>query len=378
MKPFQLIILALLILGCQTKKEKPQQVADKQENKSTTSFFVGTYTDTLSKGIYSYSLADDGKLEKIELAATSVSPSFLTKSTDSKYLLAVNETDNNNGNGTVESYSINGDSLKFISRSSSGGAHPCFITINKNGNVLVANYTGGNVGLLQLNSNGKLSDLLDVQQHTGKGIKKQQNAPHAHSVWFDSDNERIISIDLGTNELWFSKLDSSQQKLEFTYPKKLKMDKGAGPRHLSFHPNGKWVYVINELNSTVSLLEKNENNILEKKASFSTLPDDYTEDSFCADIHISSDGKFLYASNRGHNSLAIFNINSKNGSLQLTAHQSVHGNWPRNFALSPNEDYIIVANQLSGNIVSFKRDTTTGLLEYTDEIKITAPVCILF
>ena len=377
MKLLQVIAITLLIISCQTKKEKPQQVESKQEKKNTTSFFVGTYTDTLSKGIYTYTLTDDGKLEKIGLAAISENPSFLTKSTDNNYLLAVNEIDSNEGNGTVESYRIDGDSLNFISRSSSGGAHPCFITVNKNGNVLAANYTGGNVGLLQLNSKGTLSELLDVQQHTGKGTKKQQNAPHAHAAWFESDNENVISVDLGTNELWFSKLDASQQKFQFTEPKTLKMDKGAGPRHLSFHPNGKWIYIINELNSSVSLVNKTATNTYEKIASFSTLPKDYTEDSYCADIHISSDGKFLYASNRGHNSIAIFNI-LEDGSLQLTAHQSVHGNWPRNFALSPNENFIIVANQHSGNIVSFKRDATTGLLEFTDEIKITTPVCILF
>ena len=377
MKPFQFIILALLAIGCQTKKETPQQKEVKQEKKHT-SFFVGTYTDTISKGIYTYTLSEEGKLEKVGLAALTTNPSFLVKSFDHNYLLAVNEIDSNNGNGTVESYNINGDSLKFISRSSSGGAHPCFITVNKNGNVLTANYTGGNIGLLQLNSEGVLSDLLDIQQHTGKGTKKQQNTAHAHSAWFEADNNNIISVDLGTNELWFSKLDTSQQKLQFSSPKTLKMDEGAGPRHLSFHPNEKWIYSINELNSTVSLLEKTKNNTLEKKASFSTLPDGYTEDSYCADIHISSDGKFLYASNRGHNSIAVFSINSENGSLQSISHQSTKGNWPRNFSLSPDENYIIVANQHSNNLVSLKRDATTGLLKFTDEISAPSPVCILF
>ena len=376
MKRFQITILTILIIGCQTKKEtsKPKEV--KPETK-TTSFFVGTYTDTISKGIYSYSLSEDGKLKKIGLAAVSENPSFLTKTTDNKFLLVVNETNDNNGSGTIESFHINGDSLTFISKSPSGGAHPCFVTVNKNGNVLIANYTGGNIGLLQLSSEGKLSDLLDIQQHTGKGTKKQQNAPHAHSAWFEANNTSIISVDLGTDELWFSKIDTIAHKLQFTTPKTLKMEVGAGPRHLSFHPNGKWMYVINELNSTVSLLEKNKNNILERKTSFSTLPKDYSEESYCADIHISSDGKFLYASNRGHNSIAIFKI-LEDGSLQLTAHQSVHGKWPRNFALSPNENFIIVANQHSSNLVAFKRDKKTGLLEFTDEINAPSAVCILF
>ncbi len=377
MKPFQFIILALLTIGCQTKKETPQQKEVEQEKK-TTSFFVGTYTDTISKGIYTYTLSEKGKLEKVGLAAVSENPSFLTKSADSNYLLAVNETNSNDGSGTVESFQINGDSLTFISRSSSGGAHPCFITVNKNGNVLTANYTGGNVGLLQLNSEGKLSDLLDVQQHTGKGTKKQQNAPHAHTAWFEVNSNNIITVDLGTNELWFSKIDTLQQKLQFTEPKTLKMDEGAGPRHLSFHPNGKWLYIINELNSTVSLVNKTAANTYEKITSFSTLPKNYTEESYCADIHISSDGKFLYASNRGHNSIAIFSINSEDGSLQAIAHQSTKGNWPRNFALSPDENYMLVANQHSNNLVSLKRDKNTGLLVFVDEINAPSPVCILF
>ncbi len=377
MKPFQFIILALLTIGCQTKKETPQQKEVEQEKK-TTSFFVGTYTDTISKGIYTYTLSEKGKLEKVGLAAVSENPSFLTKSADSNYLLAVNETNSNDGSGTVESFQINGDSLTFISRSSSGGAHPCFITVNKNGNVLTANYTGGNVGLLQLNSEGKLSDLLDVQQHTGKGTKKQQNAPHAHAAWFEVNSNNIITVDLGTNELWFSKIDTLQQKLQFTEPKTLKMDEGAGPRHLSFHPNGKWLYIINELNSTVSLVNKTAANTYEKITSFSTLPKNYTEESYCADIHISSDGKFLYASNRGHNSIAIFSINSEDGSLQAIAHQSTKGNWPRNFALSPDENYMLVANQHSNNLVSLKRDKNTGLLVFVDEINAPSPVCILF
>jgi len=377
MKLFRLIILALLIIGCQTKKETPKQEEMKQEA-ITTSFFVGTYTDTISKGIYTYTLSEEGKLKKTGLAAVSNNPSFLTKSFDNNYLLAVNETNSNNGSGTVESFKINGDSLSFISRSSSGGAHPCFVTLNNKGDVLTANYTAGTIGLLKLNTNGKLSDLLDVQQHTGKGTKKQQKTPHAHAAWFESDNNNIISVDLGTNELWFSKLDTLQHKLQFTSPKTLKVDEGAGPRHLSFHPNGKWIYIINELNSTVSLLKKNEKNTLEKKSSFSTLPEGYTQDSYCADIHISSDGKFLYASNRGHNSLAIFKINIEDGNLQLIEHQSVKGDWPRNFALSPDGNYIIVANQHSNNLVSFKRDKNTGKLVFVDEINAPSPVCILF
>ena len=165
--------------------------------KQGTEFYVGTYTNKNSEGIYKYSLLDNGNMVLIGLAAKSENPSFITKSADNRYLIAVNE----NKEGTVESFKINDDSLKFINKSSSGGAHPCFVTANNAGDVLVANYSSGNIGLLQVMSNGKLSPLLDVQQHYGEGTNERQKSPHAHSVWFSPAEREIISVDLGTNEL---------------------------------------------------------------------------------------------------------------------------------------------------------------------------------
>ncbi len=341
-------------------------------------FYVGTYTKGDSQGIYKYILQEDGIIKKIGLAAKAKNPSFLTFSNDKKYLLAVNEINPEGGTGTVESYSTNGDSLTLINRSSSGGAHPCFVATNKLGFVLTANYSSGNVGLLKLSDKGELSELLDIQQHTGKGITDRQKLPHAHSAWFDFNNFNIISIDLGTNELWFSKLVVNQQKIIPSNPNKMAMSPGAGPRHLTFHPNKKWIYVVNELDCTVTLLQKNNMGKYDKGASFSTLPEGYTESNTCADIHASADGKFIYASNRGHNSIAIFKVNEVNGSLKLIGHESTKGDSPRNFSLSPNEDFLLVANQLTNNIVSFKRDEKTGLLEFRNQIDAPTPVCILF
>jgi len=342
------------------------------------SFYVGTYTKGDSQGIYKYILKKDGTLSKIGLAAKAENPSFLTWSHNKKFLLAVNEINTENGNGTVESFSINNDKLLSINKSSSGGAHPCFVAANKNGFVLTANYSSGNVGLLRLNTKGELSELLDVQQHKGKGINDRQKSPHTHSVWFDSDDLNIISIDLGTNELWFSELDTLQQKLTPKTPEKIAMSLGAGPRHLAFHPNKKWVYVVNELDCTITLLRKSETDIYEIKTSVSTLPKDYKSSNTCADIHTSSDGKFIYASNRGHNSIAIFEVNNLNGALKLIGHEPTLGNSPRNFSLSPNDNFLIVANQLTNNLVSFKRNKKTGLLKFKHQIEAPTPVCILF
>jgi 6-phosphogluconolactonase len=347
-----------------------------QENNSY-SFFVGTFTNSESQGIYKYLLQKDGSLKRIGLVAISDNPSFLTMSADKKYLLAVNEI-NNKGAGAVESFLITDDSLAFISRSSSGGADPCFIAVNEAGFVLAANYTGGNVGLLRLNNKGELTALLDVQTHTISDIKEDQQRPHAHAAWFEPVDNNIISVDLGTNELWFSHLDPELQKLVPSNPQKLEMEPGAGPRHLVFHPNGKWIYVVNEQGCTVTLVQKSDNGKYKKGVSVSTLPIGYTEPNSCADIHISSDGKFVYASNRGHNSIAIYDVNADNGSLNLVGHESTRGYKPRNFSLSPDDKYLLVANQHTNNIVSFKRDITTGLLQYIDQIEAPTPVCILF
>ena len=342
----------------------------------TYSFFLGTYTDSTSQGIYKYLLQGDGKLKQIGLVAFSDNPSFLAISPDREFLLAVNEI-NIDGVGTVESFLITEDSLEFISKSSSGGAHPCFVAVNNAGFVATANYTGGNVGLLKLNKNGELSNVLDLQQHFGSGTTERQKVPHAHSVWFEPNSDIVISIDLGTNELLFSHLDETSQKLLPSDDYKISMKPGAGPRHLAFHPNGEWIYIANELNSTVTLIKKSDNNKYIKSISVSSLPYGYAGPNTCADIRTSSDGKFVYASNRGHNSIAIFEVHS-DGTLRLIGNESTRGDGPRNFSLSPNEEYVLVANQRTRNIVSFKRDKKTGLLNFASEIKAPTPVCIVF
>jgi len=369
---FHIVIMVLILLAnCQMDQNKTI-------NKNNTySFYVGTYTDKESRGIYKYSLRKDGSLKRIGLAAKAENPAFLAMSADKKYLLAVNEV-NNNGVGFVESFLIEGDSLALISRRSSGGAHPCFITVNTMGFVLVTNYTGGNVGLLRLNKEGELSPLLDVQTHNVDDISGNQQTAHAHSAWFEPSDNAVICVDKGTNELWFSRLDTGSQKLIPPNPQIMKMAPEAGPRHLAIHPNGHWIYVLNELNNTITLVQKTDDGVYLKDESFSTLPVGYTGNSICADIKISSDGKFVYASNRGHDSIAIFKVNPNSGFLKLVGHQSSLGNAPRNISLSPDENFLLVANRHSNNIVSFKRDKITGLLKEADQIEVPTPACIVF
>ena len=347
------------------------------ETKDTQSFYVGTYTDGASEGIYKYALHSDGSISPIGLAVKSENPSFLAMSADRDFLIAINEVKNKDDVGSVESYLISNDTLKLLKRRSSGGAHPCFVAVNASGDVLTANYTGGNVGFLQLGPEGQLSELLDVQQHEGQGTTERQTAPHAHSAWFNPVDGGIIAVDLGTNELWFSTLDAESKKLIPAAEQKLAMGPGDGPRHLTFHPNGKWIYVVNELSSSVTRLDRNADGIYSMGPSASTLPAGYTEPNTCADIRISSDGQFVYASNRGHNSIAVFKVN-EDGSLKLLGNKGCGGEGPRNFALSPDENYILVANQHTNNIVTLKRNMTTGLLKYVSQIEAPTPVCIIF
>lgn len=367
MKKIALLFIVALFFNCEKSKMKEETI---------TSFYVGTYTNGDSKGIYTYELSKEGKLKQLGLVAATNNPSFLAKNKDNKTLFAVDET-NEEGTGFVKSFKIENDSLSFISKSKSGGAHPCFITVNDENQVLVANYSGGNVGFLQANAFGELSPLLNVQQHIGKGTTDRQQAPHAHSTWFHPNKKEVISVDLGSNELWFSTIDTTKKELVFTNQKTLKMAVGAGPRHLTFHPNTKWIYVLNELNNTISLVKEKDDHFF-VDASVSTLPEGYSEYSKGADIHISKDGQFLYASNRGHESIVIYSVNSENGVLTLIGFENVLGKNPRNFSLSPDDKFLLVANQDTNNIVSFKRNISTGMLTFVAEIVAPTPVCVLF
>ena len=356
------LLIAMMFVAVLTSCKQPVKQTSEQGNV----FYLGTYTEGESEGIYKYSLDDDGNIHPLGLKAKADNPSFIAFSKDRKVLIAVNEV-NRDSTGTVKSFKVDGDTLTILSTASSGGAHPCHVSVSDDGQVVVANYTGGNIGWLSVTGSGLLSNLLSVTQHEGSGPTDRQLDPHAHSAWFVGND--VISCDLGTDELWiYDQLFNLKQKVEMT--------PGSGPRHLCVHPNGKWIYVVNELNNTATRVVKAENK-WQVAESISTLPDDFDGFSFCADIHISNDGKFVYASNRGHNSIAIFSVDEK-GVLSLIANESVRGDHPRNFALSPDNKFLLVANKDTENIVVFKRSDATGLLSYVSEIKALSPVCILF
>ncbi|WP_010520535.1 lactonase family protein [Aquimarina agarivorans] len=312
---------------------------------------MGTFEGKVgSKGIYKFRLNSQGKFSSVGLVGRTENPSYITFSDDKRYLLSVSLPPSF-GSGILESFLVTNRGLKPVSKSPTDKA-PCFVTV-RNEHVLIANYSGGSTELFKLSPNGKLSHSLSKEQHEGNGVNDRQEAPHSHSAWFSPDSNVVISPDLGTNHLWFSELDSSQLKLKPNMQKKLKMTKGAGPRHLAFHPNNSsWIYVVSELNNTISFVQKSEKGKCKIIASTSTLPSTNTGKNVAADIGISSDGKFLYASNRG--------------------------DFPRHFAFSPNEEFLVVANQNSNNLVSYKRNKNTEELTFVDKIKAPNPTCVLF
>jgi len=338
-------------------------------------FYAGTYTGSGSRGIYRGTIDANGYMVLEGLAAETENPSFLAMNRSRNVLLAVNET---GPEGSVGSYQISGDTLIKLSGRKSGGAHPCFVDISDNGYVLTANYSSGTIGLLKIDRDGKLSELLDLKQHEGQSVTERQQGPHAHSASFMEGSTGVLSVDLGTDEVWFWDLDTAEKKLLPAKQQKLFISPGAGPRHTAFHPKEEWIYVVNELNNTVSLLQRGSETYYHKGPSVATLPEDFSGESFCADIHISSDGKFVYVSNRGHNSIAIFRVEPETGHLNLAGLSPTCGEWPRNFALTPGDKFVVVANQHSNNIVSFSRDANSGMLSAVDTIALAEPVCILF
>ncbi|AOW22045.1 hypothetical protein LPB138_07765 [Urechidicola croceus] len=339
---------------------------------------VGTYTDATSKGIYKmFFNSETGELENKGLVAEAVSPSYFAISKDRQYVYSVNEMEK----GEVSSFKWNDDrtQLNLVSNVSSEGMHPCYAELNSDESMFAtANYSSGNIAVYNLDGKGGIQEHPQTGQHTGKSIVvPNQEAPHAHCVKFSKDNNFLYAVDLGIDEIVLYPIDS-QGKLDAKQTA-LKLDAGDGPRHIIYHPTKDIAFIINELSSSVVSVKINtETGAFEKIDKKSTLPEGFKGKSFCADIHISSDGKFLYASNRGHNTIGIFSV-SENGELELIGNESVQGEWPRNFVISPNEKFLLVANKDTNNITVFSIDAETGLLTFTgNEIELSKPICLKF
>ncbi len=352
-------------------------------NENIRHFYVGTYTDSGSEGIYRFGLdLNSGKIHYEGLSAMSENPSFLALTADRKFLLAVHETNDEKGKqmGYVESFSVGSNgALTSVGMVLSGGAHPCYVSVNPEGLVLAANYTGGNVALFKLDENGKLSETLDVKQHIGKGPNgARQEKPHVHSAYFEPEGNRIFVADLGIDRVKVYVADGSGGKLNPYKASEIVLAPGSGPRHMAFHPNKELLFIVNELTSSVSVVRLLADGNYKIVQTVSSLPDGFNQENTCADIHLSPDGKFLYVSNRGLNSIAVFSVNGKSGQLKQIGQEPTRGETPRNFTLSPDGQFLLVANQNSQNIVSFRRDQTSGKLTFVNQVNAHKPVCLLF
>jgi 6-phosphogluconolactonase len=350
--------------------------------------FVGTYTNkTVSKGIYALRFDDrNGKLSALTVAAESIDPSFVAVDPSGKYLYAVNEVGDFGGakSGAVSAYSIDRGTgkLTLLNQLASGGADPCYVSFDKTGKyLLVANYTGGNVSVFPIESNGKLGTASAFEQHQGHGmLKDRQEGPHAHWFATSPDNRYALSVDLGLDEVLVDKFDETSGKITPNEPPFASVESGAGPRHLVFSPNVKFAYVTNEIGSTVTAFAYDAAaGTLEAKQTIGTLPGDYNGPNDTAEIAMHPSGKFLYVSNRGRDSIAIFGIASKTGILTFVGDFLTRGKTPRNFVIDPSGHYLLAANQETNDIEVFRIDSNTGELAFTGErVEVPAPVDIAF
>jgi len=347
--------------------------------------YIGTYTWKASKGIYLSRLDPaTGALEAPVLAGAATNPSFLAIHASGRFLYAVGEVDRFGGQkgGVLSAFAIDPQSgkLTLLNQQSSRGPGPCHVAIDRTGRwALVANYGGGSVACLPIQPDGRLGEASDFVQHKGSSVNPQrQQGPHAHAAYFDAANRFVFVPDLGLDKVMIYRFDAAQGKLVPYDPAWVSMAPGAGPRHLAFHPNGHFAYVINEINSTMTALGYDAaRGTLKPLESVSTLPEGFEGKSTTAEVAVHPSGKFLYGSNRGHDSIAAFAIDAETGKLRPIGHELTQGKAPRNFAIDPTGTYLLAANQDGNNVVVFRIDAQSGKLQATGySIKVAAPVCV--
>ena len=350
--------------------------------------YFGTYTGAKSKGIYVSRMDATGKLSEPELAATTVNPTFLATDPRQHFLYAANEIGNYQGQkaGGVTAFALDAKTGKLtqLNEQSSGGDGPCHVSVDATGKtVLVANYGGGSVAALPVNADGSLAPAATFIQHQGSSIVPQRQAgPHGHCIFADPANRFALACDLGLDKVLVYKLDAKKALLTPNDPPFVALHPGAGPRHLAFHPNGKFVYVIDELDCTLTVFTYDaKHGSLTEIQSLSTLPAGETKKSnfSCAEVVVHPSGKFLYGSNRGHNTIVLFRIDEKTGKVTLVEHTPTGGKTPRNFNVDPSGHFLLAANQDSGNVLAFSIDPKTGHLTPTgQQLQMGSPVAIVF
>ncbi|HLA42923.1 MAG TPA: lactonase family protein [Aggregatilineales bacterium] len=347
--------------------------------------YVGTYTrPDRSEGIYIYEFdSSTGELLFRNIVDHIRNPSFLAFSKDQRYLYAVSELAEFSGasGGGISAFAVDPESYRpvFLNAQPTHGAHPCYVSVDASGKwVVVANYGSGNVTVLPVTDNGQLGEAAAVIQNQGSSIHRQQDAPHAHSAIFSPDQRFIFVADLGIDRILIFRPDKNTGQLIPHDPPSIAAAPGAGPRHLAFRPDGQFLYVANELDSTVSAYASDaKNGTLRHLQTLSSLPEDFKEFNKGADIQVTSSGRFLYASNRGHDSIAAFEIDAGTGHLTLIEIVPSGGQTPRNFAPDLTDGFLLVANQDSDNLVVFCIDSDTGQLQAAGhQVSVPSPVCV--
>lgn len=347
--------------------------------------YIGTYTiwpgqETRTEGIFLATMDPDTGRVTIERGFDAgPNPSFLTLSRDRRHLFAVNERTQ----GGTSAFAVDAASgtLTPLNSQPVQGADPCYLTLDPTGRwLLVACYSSGNLVTLPVQADGSLGALVEHIQHVGTGPNTaRQEKAHAHSVRFDPSQTFALAADLGMDRVWVYRLDAQTGKMSANTPPGLDGEPGAGPRHLEFHPNGRFLYIANELGSSVTACAwDGQAGKITSFQTLSTLPQGFSGENLVADIHITPSGEYLYVSNRGHNSLAGFRVDAAAGSLSALGATSCGGNFPRNFAIDPAGKFLLCANQYSGDLVTFKLGADGSLTPTGDKLALASPVCVLF
>jgi 6-phosphogluconolactonase len=389
-------LMVAALLGCKPASQQKQPEASKSPDSvmadSVKILYVGTYTEKnspvagKSNGIYIYELnMNTGRLRLLGNSPLTMNPSYLAIDAGKERLFAVNEMgDDKKPAGTISAFHLTsqGKEMEFINSVPSEGNYPCYVSIDRSGKwVMCANYGSGTVAVLPVLNDGSLGKASCIDQHKGKSHSPRQESPHAHMIIsHPSGGQFVYSCDLGTDIIYIYKLDASQGKL-IPSGYRYVTQSGAGPRHLAFHPVKNFAYEVNELNGTIEVMHVDTlTGALARLQIVPTVENAKGEEASCADIHLTSSGRYLYSSNRGEiNNLAMFEVDQETGKLTLIGYQPVKGKTPRNFVIDPTGKFLLVANQDSDNVVTFRIDQSTGkLIDIGVETIVPSPVCLKF
>jgi 6-phosphogluconolactonase len=397
--PWIFLLFSLVAVTMSAAKDSPVV-----HSKDKYLLFVGTYTQKESKGIYAYRFdAASSELTPLGVAAETVNPSFLAIDPSRRFLYAVNEVQKYKGadSGAVSAFAINPQTgkLSLLNEVPSRGADPCYIALDKTGKyLLVANYTGGNVAVFPIHADGRLGESSAVLQDIGTlgPVKERQEAPHSHWIEASTQNRFVYVSDLGLDRVLIYRFDATNGTLTKGEAAAAKsgspnasdffsatLAPGTGPRHAAFSGNGNFMYVLGELDSTVTVFANDAANdareTFRSVQRISALPAGFSGHNDAAEIAIHPNGKYLYTSNRGHDSIALFSIDSHTGTLTLVDHFPTQGKAPRNFEIDPTGKFLLVANQETNNIVVFRIDPNSGRLTPTGQtLHVPSPVCLKF